>query len=182
MRKYLSKSAPLVGFMASQSDGRPPHKSRCMSLWGLAQLKREFFGYWCHTLCVCVRVVSLPQGIGKRHNRIANELKLILKIGILTRESLLGGAVAAVVVVRCTGTARITALEMVFPELCNDRRRSMLSRLPSRGGGGKAPQAADYLPTNQGLRWLFSTVRLRKYSSKPCTGFACGCTDKVPST
>lgn len=135
-RKYLSKSAPLVGFMASQSDGRPPHKSRCMSLWGLAQLKRAFFGYECHTLrvhaCVCVRVVSLPQGVGKRHYRIANELKLILKIGILARESLLGGAVATVVVVRCTGAARITALEMVFPELCNDRRRSMLS--PNRGG------------------------------------------------
>lgn len=56
LRKYLSKSAPLVGFMASQSDGRPPHKSRCMSLWGLAQLKRAFFGYECHTLRVRVCV------------------------------------------------------------------------------------------------------------------------------
>lgn len=171
--------------MASQSDGRPPHKSRCMSLWGLAQLKRAFFGYECHTLRVrvCVSVVSLPQGVGKRHYRIANELKLILKIGILTWESLLGGAVATVVVVRCAGAARITALEMVLPELCNDRQRSMLSPIPSRRGEGeKAPQEPDYIPTNQGLRWLFSTVRLRKYSSKPCTGFACGCTDKVPST
>lgn len=109
-----------------------------------------------HCVCmrVCVRVVSLPQGVGKRHYRIANELKLILKIGILARESLLGGAVATVVVVRCTGAARITALEMVLPELCNDRRRSMLSPIPSRGGGtGEvAPQEADYIPTNQGLR------------------------------
>jgi len=32
LRKYLSKSAPFVGFMASQSEGPPPHKSRCMSL------------------------------------------------------------------------------------------------------------------------------------------------------
>lgn len=88
-----------------------------------------------HTACVCVHVVILPQGVGKRHNRIANELELILKIGILTRESFLGGAVAAVVVVRCTGAARITALEMVLPELCNDKRRSMLSRLPSRWEG-----------------------------------------------
>lgn len=91
-----------------------------------------------HCVCmrVCVRVVSLPQGVGKRHYRIANELKLILKIGILTRESLLGGAVATVVVVRCTGAARITALEMVLPELCNDTRNSMLSPIPSRGGRG----------------------------------------------
>jgi hypothetical protein len=39
-----------------------------------------------------------------------------------------------------------------------------------------------YLPTNHGLRRLPSTVRFRKYSSKPLTGLACGCTDKVPST
>lgn len=37
-------------------------------------------------------------------------------------------------------------------------------------------------PTNQGFRRLFSTDKLRKYSSNPCTGFACGCTESVPST
>lgn len=98
--------------------------------------------------CVCVRVVSLPQGVGKRHYRIANELKLILKIGILARESLLGGAVATVVVVRCTGAARITALEVVLPELCNDRRRSMLS--PNRGGrGGRSGATGGRLHTHK---------------------------------
>lgn len=105
-----------------------------------------------HCVCmrVCVRVVSLPQGVGKRHYRIANELKLILKIGILTRESLLGGAVATVVVVRCTGAARITALEMVLPELCNDRRRSMLSPIPSRGGrGGRSGTTGGRLHTHK---------------------------------
>lgn len=98
---------------------------------------------------MCVRVVSLPQGVGKRHYRIANELKLILKIGILARESLLGGAVATVVVVRCTGAARITALEMVFPELCNDRRRSMLSPIPNRGGGGRRGATGGRLHTHK---------------------------------
>lgn len=39
-----------------------------------------------------------------------------------------------------------------------------------------------HLPTNHGFLALFSTVRPRKYSSNPLTGFACGCTDKVPST
>lgn len=29
---------------------------------------------------------------------------------------------------------------------------------------------------------MFSTVRLRKYSAKPRTGLACGCTEMVPST
>lgn len=38
------------------------------------------------------------------------------------------------------------------------------------------------LPTNQGFLRLFSTVNARKYSSNPCTGLACGCTDRVPST
>lgn len=76
---------------------------------------------------VCVCVVSLPQGIGKRHYRIANELKLILEIGILTRESLLCGTIAAVVVVRRACAARITALEMVLPELCNHRRAQHIS-------------------------------------------------------
>jgi len=38
------------------------------------------------------------------------------------------------------------------------------------------------LPTNQGFLRLFSTVKLRKYSSKPLTGFAWGWTDRVPST
>lgn len=39
-----------------------------------------------------------------------------------------------------------------------------------------------HLPTNHGFRWLFSTVKLRKYSWNPFTGLACGCTDNVPST
>lgn len=38
------------------------------------------------------------------------------------------------------------------------------------------------LPTNHGFLRLFSTVKLRKYSSKPLTGFAWGWTDRVPST
>lgn len=38
------------------------------------------------------------------------------------------------------------------------------------------------LPTNQGFLRLFSTVRLTKYSRKPRTGLACGCTEMVPST
>ena len=38
------------------------------------------------------------------------------------------------------------------------------------------------LPTNQGFRVLFCTVRLRKYSSKPFTGLDFGCTERVPST
>lgn len=41
---------------------------------------------------------------------------------------------------------------------------------------------AVLLPTNHGFRRLFSTVKLRKYSSKPLTGFAWGWTDRVPST
>lgn len=159
--------------MASQRDGRPPHKSRCMSLWGIGAIRREFFD---HAACP-VRVVNSPQGVGKRHYRIANELKLILEIGILARESLLGGTVAAVVVVRCACAARITALEMVLPELCN-YSMCYLDKLEAAG----CPQASYCIPTNHGFRWLFSTVRLRKYSSKPCTGFACGCTDRVPST
>lgn len=40
----------------------------------------------------------------------------------------------------------------------------------------------ENLPTNHGFLALFSTVRPRKYSSNPFTGFACGCTDRVPST
>ena len=38
------------------------------------------------------------------------------------------------------------------------------------------------LPANQGFLGLFWTVRLRKYSSNPITGLACGWMDKVPST
>lgn len=30
--RYLSSSVPLIGFMAAQSPGFPPHKSVCMSL------------------------------------------------------------------------------------------------------------------------------------------------------
>lgn len=41
---------------------------------------------------------------------------------------------------------------------------------------------AVHLPTNHGFLRLFSTVKLRKYSSKPLTGFAWGWTDRVPST
>ena len=38
------------------------------------------------------------------------------------------------------------------------------------------------LPANQGFLGLFWTVRLRKYSSNPITGLACGWMDRVPST
>lgn len=42
--------------------------------------------------------------------------------------------------------------------------------------------SAVRLPTNHGFLRLFSTVKLRKYSSKPLTRLAWGWTDKVPST
>ena len=39
-----------------------------------------------------------------------------------------------------------------------------------------------YSPLNQGLRIFVWGFKLRKYSSNPSTGLACGWTDKVPST
>jgi hypothetical protein len=39
-----------------------------------------------------------------------------------------------------------------------------------------------FLPTNHGFLVLAFTVKLRKYSSNPLTGWAWGWTDKVPST
>lgn len=68
--------------------------------------------------------------------------------------------------------------------ICTCTLRSLCKLEPAKFRSHRIDQhhLAALLPTNHGFRRLFSTVKLRKYSSKPLTGFAWGWTDRVPST
>lgn len=62
--------------------------------------------------------VHVPQRNGEGHDRITDELQLVLENRVLGRETLLAGAVAGVaLVVGGASAVRVAALEMVLPEL-----------------------------------------------------------------
>lgn len=101
----------------------------------------EQLDWFAMVCCVC----CLPQGIGKCHYRIANELQLILKVSVLPREALLGGAGARIVVVGCAGAARVAALKVVLPEFCKSGSVNLAERIsPGRTKAARTKRDFSY--------------------------------------
>ena len=83
-------------------------------------LVRSIFRYF---LLYTVEKGSL-EGVGEGHDSVADELQLVLEDGVLPRQALPSGAgLIVAAVVRRQGRVGVAAVEVVLPELCNNKIR-----------------------------------------------------------
>jgi hypothetical protein len=62
---------------------------------------------------------TVPESMGKCHNRIANKLELTFEVGVIPVQPLCDVTFLLVVlVVWCEGAVGVATVKMAFPELC----------------------------------------------------------------